>query len=382
MKKIYFLINNEYQLLDAKRHLVNFNKKKYKIIVLNGSKSKDDLKKHFKNLNVINLNLPQIRYTFAWFLSVITFFKFNKKIKYLIKNDKNSLLFFYNEVSLGNHLIVKFFKKNASRVFLINDAGFATYLTFSDYSEKNKSKLWNLRKFLTNLIPYLGDTRLVKACRYNYFFWLPDKYIDGVIGYNFFKNKRKFPTYYIKDIKKNISKNINNNRILYFNSNEYEDGFLTKKQYLNITKKVISKLLKSYTEVIFKFHPRESKEIINLINNEYISNKKIKILNPNNNYENLINKFKIKNVASISSSASLTIPYKVNSYFYFSTVKKIFPSTFQYVLKKQENLLISWGGKKNSKGIKLPHSTKVQKNQKYYDNLERLIKTCNLGNLK
>ena len=134
VKEIYFLINNEYQLLDTKKHLVNFNKKRYKITILNGYKSKKDLKKYFKNIKVINLNLPQIRYTFAWFLSAIKFFKFNRKIKYSIKTDKNSFLFFYNEVSLGNHLVVKFFKKNASKVLLINDAGLAAYLTFSDYS--------------------------------------------------------------------------------------------------------------------------------------------------------------------------------------------------------------------------------------------------------
>ena len=382
VKEIYFLINNEYQLLDTKKHLVNFNKKRYKITILNGYKSKKNLKKYFKNIKVINLNLPQIRYTFAWFLSAIKFFKFNRKIKYSIKTDKNSFLFFYNEVSLGNHLVVKFFKKNASKVLLINDAGLATYLTFSDYSEKNKSKLWIMRKFLTNLVPYLGDTRLVRSCRYNYYFWLPDKYIDGVIGYNFFKNRRKFPTHYIRDKKKNISKNIKNNRILYFNSNEYEDGFLTINQYLDITHKIISKLLKSYSKVIFKFHPRESKEIINFINNRYFSNKKVKILNPSNNYQTLINDLKIKNIASICSSAALTIPYKVNRYFYFRSVMKFFPLNFEYVLKKQEHLLMSWGGKKSGKVIKLPQSIKVHKNQKYFDNLEKLVRNYSSANLK
>ncbi|MDC0863366.1 hypothetical protein OAP88_00750 [Candidatus Pelagibacter sp.] len=377
LKIIYFLINNEYQLIDTKKHLVHFSNKKYKIILLNGSKSKDDLSRHFKDLDVINLNLPQIRYTYSWFLSIINFFKFNNKIKYLIKPNENTFLFFYTEVGLANHLVVKHFKNNGGKVFIINDAGFSTYLTFSDYSEKNKSILWNIRKFLTKLIPHLEDIRLVRAFKYNYFFWLPDKYIDGVIGYNFFQNKRNFPTYFIKEPKKKISKKIKSNNILYFNSTEYEDGFLTLNQYFNITKKIISELLKYYSEVIFKFHPRDTVEIIRLINNEYSSNKRVKILNPKKNYHNIFNDFKIRNTASIFSSASLSVPYGISSIFCFHLVKKMFPLNFKYVYKKTEKLLMAWGGKKINLGIRMPYYVKKQKKQKYFNNLENLIKTYN-----
>ena len=61
---------------------------------------------------------------------------------------------------------------------------------------------------------------------------------------------------------------------------------------------------------------------------------------------------------------------------------KFFPLNFEYVLKKQEQLLMSWGGKKSGKVIKLPQSIKVHKNQKYFDNLEKLVRNYSSANLK
>ena len=67
LKTIYFLINNQYQLIDTKKHLTHFNKKKYKVIILICSRINliKDLK-GTKGFKVINLYPQQIRFRFTY----------------------------------------------------------------------------------------------------------------------------------------------------------------------------------------------------------------------------------------------------------------------------------------------------------------------------
>jgi len=371
LKTIYFLINNQYQLIDTKKHLTHFNKKKYKVIILICSRINliKDLK-GIKGFKVINLYPQQIRFRFTWFLNFIKLSKFFDKIENLLTVNKNTYLFFYNEVSIHNHLIVKHIKKNGGKSYIINDAGFATYISFSNFTETIYSKSMMIKKYMLKLIPSLKDIRLVKGLNY-YYFWLPDDYIDGVIGYRYFTHKRNFPTYLVHENKKFL-RTFNSNKVLYLNSPFYLLD-LDLNLYLKIHHKVISKLLKSYSEVIFKFHPRDTKLFRNEIKKRYYNNKKIKVLDSTDDYQNLIHKLNIKCVASIYSGGCLSVPEGIKVIFCFNLVKNFFPLGLQNQFKKTETLLMLWGGKKEKEGIILPSTFKNQKKYNFLNNLLSLV---------
>ena len=382
MKIIYFLVNNHYQLIDVKKHLSHFKKKKYKIVILVCSRTNLEIElKNLKGFQIINLYSPQIRFRFTWYLNFIKVYKFLKEIRSKLIVNKNTYLFFYTEIDILNHLIVKFIKYNGGTNYIINDAGFATYLNFSNFTEIIYAKSFIIRKYILKLIPFLRNTRLVKGYHYH-FFWLQDHYIDGVIGYKYFSNKRDFPLYLLNETKKTL-KISPNNKVLFLNSMHYSEVLESDLDtFLKMHQLIFKKLLKSYSEIIFKFHPRDSEVFRNEIRKKYQNEKRIKLLDSIDDYQNLIIKLKIKCIASICSSGCLSAPKGIKVIFCFNLVKKFFPLEWQSSFKEIDKLLKLWGGKKEKGSIVFPATFNFKKKHNYLSSLLPLveIKKCKLKN--
>lgn len=195
------------------------------------------------------------------------------------------------------------FRKSGAKVYIIEDGGFPTYLTYSVKNDKNLP----LKKLIKLLyLKYILGYKYVEFLYYNniVFPQINEKFIDGVLLYLDVPVLRKIKKHIIQSEQKELS--LDKSKAIYLNEKLYEH-YCTKEEYKTILNHVLSNLSRNFKEVYFKFHPRESEDnrVWQLaIMNKY---KNITLIDNSEPIENLLETYNAKYVFSYLSAALLNL---------------------------------------------------------------------------
>ncbi len=215
------------------------------------------------------------------------------------------VLFIYTEFEPFNNLIALQFKKCKSRVYLIEDGGFATYLPFCGDVEERLSLKEKLREVIIRLCPGLAKLRFKKQ-NGDILPWLSDQYFDGVCLYRELSINRDIQ---IINLKLGASSHLNciPNSALFLNEDLYvRDQSMV--DYINGLRSLLKALFSGFNTVYFKYHPRESNLLRAHIQKKVLSQfPGLVIIEDNSSIEEIIDKYNPEVVASYFSAALLSL---------------------------------------------------------------------------
>jgi len=296
---IYFLVNNNYHLIDVYNHSEGLKDYEKSLIQIPHTLECVNENKHFKNIYTFETPFKGLKNYF-------NIFKVKKKERDILKQlniNENDILFVYTEYEILNQYIMKLFKDVVAKVYVIEDGGFPTYLT---YGVKNEGKLSFKEKIQLFYLKYIIGYKFVKFLKYNnvVFPQINEKYIDGVLLYldvNIIRNVKKF---LISKSQKKL--NLDENKAVFLNEKMY-DYYCSKEDYVTILDDCISKMTQKFAKVYFKFHPRETydnKKWQLEVLNRYPT---VKIIEENTAIEYLLEKYDTKYIFSFLSAALLNV---------------------------------------------------------------------------
>jgi O-antigen/teichoic acid export membrane protein len=252
---IYFLVNNDYQLLDANRHAVTLNAEGEKVSLILVPHTQQCTLPADRYSNILRFDSPAKgrRWPAAWLL----YFRAYRKVQSELRPGSEDTLIFYSEYELLNQFIVKRFRKARGKVVMIEDGGVGTYLPFSNVASmeltwRERIRLWSVRS-----LPGLSRTRFNKINGV-VFPWLPDEEIDLLCVYREFKPQRNIRTLTIRNNVNTFQVTPRPGRVLFLNECIY-DHYQNDATYLRGLNAILAGLTAGYAEVLFKFHPRDSR---------------------------------------------------------------------------------------------------------------------------
>jgi len=237
------------------------------------------------------------------FFNIFKVKKIEKKIQKKLDINENDILFVYTEYEILNQYIISLFKKRGAKVYVIEDGGFPTYLTYGVKTDNNLPLKKKVKLFYTKFI--LGYS-FVEYLYYNnlVFPQINEKYIDGVLLYLNVSIVRNIKKYLIQKNTKQLY--LDSNKAIFLNEKMY-DYYCTSKEYENILEDILWNLSKKFKKVYFKFHPRETKKskewqlkIISKFNN-------VEIIQESQPIEQLLEQYNSKYVFSFLSAALLNV---------------------------------------------------------------------------
>lgn len=217
---------------------------------------------------------------------------------------RDDVLFVYTEYELMNQCIIEHFKDSGAQVYLIEDGGFATYITCALVSDAKLPFREQIKLFLIKMVLGYKKTKFIYLNNMS-FPQIADNYIDGVILYRDVEITRNMNKIVIGKHVKQVSCS-NENSVLFLNEKMY-DYYMSFDEYLIILKDILTNLSKCYAKVYFKFHPRENlerqRQILPMINNIV----GLEVIEDETAIENIITKVNVKNIASFFSAALLNL---------------------------------------------------------------------------
>lgn len=296
---IYFLVNNNYHMIDMYQHCENL--KGYEKSLIQIPHTLDTINSHDAFLKVYTFETPfkGLKNLF----NLIKIKKIEKNIIVSLKIASSDVLFVYTEYEVLNQFIIRLFKKAGAKVYIIEDGGFPTYLS---YAVKNDSKLPIKKRIKLLYFKYILGYRFLEYLYYNkiVFPQINEKYIDGVLLYldiSIIRNIKKYIL--IKPIKEFI---LDEKKGIFLNEKMYEH-YCTKQQYELILDNILYNMSNKFQIVYFKFHPRESTEnrkwqteIIKKYTNVHIIEENLPV-------EKLLEKYNAKYIFSFLSAALLNL---------------------------------------------------------------------------
>lgn len=254
---------------------------------------------NFKNIFTFETPFKGVRN----FLNIFKVKKLEKKIENNLNINKEDILFVYTEYEVLNQYIISIFKKIGAKVYVIEDGGFPTYLT---YSVSNQSNLPIKEKIKLYYMKYILGYKYLEYLYYNkiVFPQINAKFIDGVMFYLDVQITRDITKYVInRDVKELI---LDVNKAIFLNEDAYH-FYCTKNEFCTILEDILKNMSKNFDVVYFKFHPREIEED-KLWQKEIIKKyKNIEVINDNTPFENLIETYQTKYVFSFLSAALLNV---------------------------------------------------------------------------
>ena len=295
---IYFLVNNNYHLIDVYEHCNNLKDYKKCLIQIPHTLDTIDNNKNFVDIFTYKTPFEGVKN----FFNIFNIKKIERQIKKKLIINKDDILFVYTEFEILNQYIISLFKKAGARIYILNE-GFATYLTYGVKSESNLPIKYKMKLFYTK---YIIGYNFVKYLYYNnlVFPQIADKYIDGVLLYlnvNILRNISK--TVITKNTRKLV---LNEKKAIFLNEMMYK-YYCSNEEYKDILDDILFRISTSFEEVYFKFHPRETEEnrkwqieIINKFDN-------IQIIKENLPFENLLYKYNSKYIYSYFSAALFNV---------------------------------------------------------------------------
>lgn len=299
---VYFLINNNFHLIDAEKHFDGIKNDEIGLIKIPHQLTIVPSKKYN-----VEIEYPRLINKLKDHFHLLRIFRLHKKIKKELNNiQETDVLLFYTEYEYLTHYIVKIFKQKKAKVLLIEE-GFPTYLAFA--SETNSS-IGLKKKILEKYLKYILGYRKTKIVSANGFIYtqLEDSQIDHLLLYTNLKIKRNVLTDQLSTDKIEF-KNLKENTALFLNEWIY-DHYVSMEQYLSIMDDIFLNLSQNFDQIYFKFHPREKEDKRAQILSVLEKYPKTKIITDNNPVELMIEKIGAK---FIFSFAAQTVLYLSNS---------------------------------------------------------------------
>ena len=296
---IYFLVNNNYHMLDVFEHCKNIKKYDKSLIQVPHTLSVLESDENFTNVLTYNTPFSDIKS----YLNIFRIRKTESLIKKTLIVNPNDILFVYTEYEVLNQYIINIFKKAGAKVYVIEDGGLPTYLT---YGVRNDSALPFKQKIKIFCLKHILGYRFVEYLYYNkiVFPQINEKYIDGVILYldvNIIRNIKKYV------IKKNTKKlKLDTNKAVYLNEKMYT-AYCSLEEYIQILDNILLNMSQKFEKVYFKFHPRETEENKRLQIEIILRYKNVIIIQENTPIENLLEKYDARYVFSFMSAALLNV---------------------------------------------------------------------------
>lgn len=296
---IYFLVNNNYHMLDVNEHCKELVEYKKSLIQI--PHTLDIITSNESFVNILTYET-----TFTGILNFFNIYKVKEKereIKKSLNITSDDILFVYTEYEVLNQYIIYLFKKANAKVYIIEDGGFPTYLTFSVKNDDKLSFKQSVKKIYLN---YFLGYDFVEFLKYNniVFPLINEKFIDGVLLYldvDIIRNIKKFI------ISKNQNKLSLDDDIAIFLNEDMYSHYCTKEEYIKILENILLNMSKKFKKVYFKFHPRETAEnkqwqlkVINQLS-------KITVIEENMPVEILLEKYNAKYIFSFLSAALLNV---------------------------------------------------------------------------
>lgn len=251
-KMIYFLVNNNYQLLDAQMHAKNFASYGLESILLEvpHKLQNSEPSEEFSSIKTFETPIKSHGWLAAWW----RYYEWPRKLNSELNPKAGDTLIFYTEYELLNQLIAIRFKRTGARILLLEDGGVGTYIPFSVKRSEYLTFREVVKALMIRCLPGLINTQFHKV-NGEVFPWLADKYLDGLCVYKPLKIARELPVYLI-DGPLRISINTTKGRVLFLNEDLY-NCYQSHTEYINGLEKIIGALVAGFREVVFKFHPRE-----------------------------------------------------------------------------------------------------------------------------
>lgn len=249
---IYFLVNNDYQLIDARTHAkVMWDRgMAAALIEVPHSLRESDRARGFTSVQTLATPAGAHRWLGVW----LRYFGAAKAVQRKIHPQRDDVLFVYTEYEILNHLVVRKFKQAGARVYLIEDGGVGTYLPFTLPGDKSLSPKEKIIAAMTRCIPGLASTRFHKVNGV-VFPWLEDKQLDGVCLYRPLKIVRSMPVIVVRRAS-TAPVSPRRGRVVFLNERMY-DHYQSDQVYLDGLDRILLNLQQGFDEVFFKFHPRE-----------------------------------------------------------------------------------------------------------------------------
>ena len=301
---IYALVNNNYQLIDLQHHLVDLRSVDLEctLITVPHTLNQPDSKMQFSKIYTFTSPLFHSK---SWFTAWLRYYRSAWDVWKTLKPGPKDTLLLYTEFELLNHLIVHRFHSVGAKIFLIEDGGVATYLPFSTSREERLSAKQWLTTLMVRCLPHLHRTMFHRANGIM-FPWVKDNTINALCVYRPIDIKRNIPVILMKC---NNRPNIvpQSGRVIFLNEPIY-DYYLEWDKYLTFLGLLLSGLSSGYSEVWFKFHPREKtiqrERIKSIIESNHSS---INIIQENESVENLLDAYRPEAVASFMAATLLNL---------------------------------------------------------------------------
>ncbi len=334
---IFFLINNSYQLYDAKLHvsLAQSKCKRASIILIRHSISDPDYSS-FENV----IEFPRFSYK-----NPIKSLLLSRSIRKLVQRDivptENDVLFLYTEHDPFNQLVAILFKMKGAKVYLVEDGGFASYVPLcSDICERLSLKE-KLKEITMRALPELRRSRFLKTNGV-LFPQMNEQFLDGVCLYRKANLHRKINSVLVRRPScKKIAKA--SGTILFLNEKIY-GLYQSEESYLHYLDLILHELCERFDKVYFKFHPRETDTQIQRICKIVLSKyPMIQEISERRAIEELVDVYRPSVVASYFSAALLNLlDYGVEPLFVYPFVPNL---AEQPAFKIVTMLLTNWGYK-------------------------------------
>lgn len=300
---IYFLVNNDYQYLEAERlaRELRLDSQSCSLIAVPHTLTRAFDTSLFEVIT--KLETPaRMRWPQAW----LRYLVIRKRVQQALSIAKADTLFLFTEFELLNQLVAIHFKDKGASVYLIEDGGVGTYIPLAiknpqRYSWKDRVYQWMVRR-----IPRLHRTQFTKFDGIN-FPMLDDAYLDGVCLYRNMSINRQVPLRVIQRPSQQPIEPIAG-RVVFLNQPLYCEHIQTESDYERGLSQILAALSLGFKEVLFKFHPRETTEWQAIISERVLCNyPNVKNVQKKQPFESMLADLRPEAVASYNSTPLLNL---------------------------------------------------------------------------
>ena len=300
---IYFLVNNDYQYLEAKRlacELRTAGRSTALIAVPHTLTSELDSVLFDPIITLITpAHLPWRR---AW----LRYLGARSRLRAELPVTSEDTLLLFTEFELLNQLAAITFKERDASAYLIEDGGVGTYIPLTlkqhePYNWKNRLLQASMRA-----IPGLSRTRFTKFDGI-LFPMLDDRYLDGIYLYRRMNISRGVPVSLLTRPSLHPVQTLPS-RVVFLNQPLYSEHIQTEADYVSGLLQILGALCAGFREVLFKFHPREPVEARARIKSQILDAfPALRVVEGNQPFEALLADLRPEAVASYNSTPLLNL---------------------------------------------------------------------------
>jgi hypothetical protein len=249
---IYFLVNNDYQYLEAERlaRELRAEDRSTALIAIPHTLTRRLDRQLFDP--IITLPTPaHLPWPRAW----LRYLRARGRVRAALPAAAGDVLLLFTEYELLNQLAARVFKERSGSAYLVEDGGVGTYIPLT--LERPEAYSWKNRLLQASMraIPGLAGMRFTKFDGI-LFPMMDDRHLDGVCLYRPMRITRRVPVSVISRPKPQpIS--IRPGRVVFLNQPLYSEHIQSEPDYLDGLRRILGALSAGYPEVLFKFHPRE-----------------------------------------------------------------------------------------------------------------------------